>query len=260
MNNVLPFITTILRYIDNTQDKIIEENFRFKELRIFLVKRHLPLQIWISEDATRITRKIEYNKYSNKLVGFVLPLKNGCPQTDICLAKPAKVMVDYYRDYYNSSTKVNYAYVIMAQSIDDSAPSFCVSIFGTDSRFTHKDVIKRLGVMKFLAAQEEIEIVGFSSDGDPRLLKAMLVSSYSDLSSCEHKTNSVENEHNSKMDWSWFSIGNPPTESTDKVLFVQDTVHIGTKLRTRFLKPSVVLPMGNYNVSLSRYLMSLTVL
>lgn len=242
MKNVLPSITTIFRHIDQTQDKIIEGNFRFKELRIFLVKRNLPLQIWISEDATRITGKIEYDEYTNKLVGFVLPLENRCPQTDTYyIATSAKAMINYY----NTSTKANYAYVIMAQSIDDRAPSFCVSIFGTDSRFTHDDVIKRWDVMKSLAAKEEIEILGFSSDGDPRLLKAMLVSSFSDFIDGQ-KINSVENINKLKIDWSWFSFHNIPTEFTNKVLFVQDTVHIGTKLRIRFLKPSIVLPMGLY--------------
>lgn len=31
--------------------------------------------------------------------------------------------------------------------------------------------------------------------------------------------------------------------------YVQDTVHICTKLRTRFLKPDVILPIGNYIAS-----------
>jgi len=82
MKNVLPSITTIFRYMDQTQDKIVEGTFRFKELRLLLIQKNLPLQVWISEYGTRITGKIEYEEHSNKLVGFVLPLKNGCPQTD----------------------------------------------------------------------------------------------------------------------------------------------------------------------------------
>ena len=40
-------------------------------------------------------------------------------------------------------------------------------------------------------------------------------------------------------------------------MYVQDTVHIGTKLRTRFLKPSIILPMGSHFASVS-HLVSLT--
>lgn len=35
----------------------------------------------------------------------------------------------------------------------------------------------------------------------------------------------------------------------NKPVVIQDTIHIITKLKTRFLKPGVVLPMGSYFVS-----------
>lgn len=59
------------------------------------------------------------------------------------------------------------------------------------------------------------------------------------------------------MDQFWFSFRNPTTEFTDKMLFIQDTVHIKTKMRIRFLQPSIVFPLGNYYVQVSQ-LMSLT--
>lgn len=34
-----------------------------------------------------------------------------------------------------------------------------------------------------------------------------------------------------------------------KSICIQDTVHIGTKMKTRFLKPNVFLPMGSKIVS-----------
>lgn len=59
-------------------------------------------------------------------------------------------------------------------------------------------------------------MVGISSDGDHRLLASML-----------HQINQ---------------------QSDCK--FVQDSTHIGTKLRNRILKPSIVLPLGNKQISL----------
>lgn len=262
MKNVLPSIITIFWYMDQTQDKNKEGTFRFKELRLFLIHRNLPLQVWISEDGTRITGKIEYEEHSKKLVGFVLPLKNGWPQTDIYIVSSAKSIVNDF----NSRVLANYAYVVMAQSIDDSAPSFCLSIYGTDNRFSYEDVTKRWEVMKSLAAKEKIDILGFSSDGDPRLLKAMQVSGFSNISTTEPSNNingiddsinSCTNDDKSELYWSWFAIGKPPDENTVNEMYVQDTVHIGTKLRTRFLKPSIILPMGSKFASVS-HLISLT--
>lgn len=154
MKNIFPSITTVFRYMDQTQDKIVEGTFRFKELRLFLIQRNLPLQVWISEDGKRIIGKIEYEEHSNKLVGFALPLKNGCPQTDTYIASSAKSIVNHF----NSGVRANYAYVVMAQSTDDSALSFCLSIYGTNIRISYEDVMKRWEVMKFLAAKKEIDI------------------------------------------------------------------------------------------------------
>lgn len=66
MNDALPSISTLFRFLDNTQNNVTEGCFRFEELRVFLIKRNLPPKIWISEDATRITGKIEYDAKSNK--------------------------------------------------------------------------------------------------------------------------------------------------------------------------------------------------
>lgn len=37
----------------------------------------------------------------------------------------------------------------------------------------------------------------------------------------------------------------------ESIVCIQDTIHIGTKLRNRLLKPSVMLPMGNTLVSVA---------
>lgn len=73
-------------------------------------------------------------------------------------------------------------------------------------------------------------MAGFSSDGDNRLLKSM--------------------QYNSKLDSitinnQWFS------DNDSDICFLQDIVHIGTKLRNRLLKQSILLPIGNKVASVS---------
>lgn len=72
-----------------------------------------------------------------------------------------------------------------------------------------------------------IEVVGYSSDGDSRLLMAMRHQTYSRMR--------IENLFNASID----------------IAYIQDSVHIGTKLRNRLLKPSILLPMGCKQVSVS---------
>jgi len=242
MNDALPSISTLFRFLDNTQSSVTEGCFRFEELRVFLIKRKLPPKLWISDDAMRITGTIEYEPKSNKVIGFVLPLENGCPLYDSFPAISAKTITDYF----HTGIRANYAYVIMIQSLDDKAPPFCVAIYGTDNRFTNEDAMSRWNFMKHAAASQGIEIIGFSSDGDTRLLKAMQLQSGS---MCTRENNlNVETAN----DWSWFSIGHPPIVfkgETNREIYIQDTVHIGTKLRTRFLKSNIVHPMGTYFAS-----------
>lgn len=260
MKHALPSISTLFRYLDNTQNKVAEGNFRFEELRVFLIKRNLPPKIWVSEDATRITGKIEYDHKFNNVIGFVLPLNNGCPQSDSYPATSAKAIVEYF----NSGVRANYAYVIMAQSLIDSAPPFCLAIYGTDNRFTYEDIIKRWNVMKTAAADQGIEIIGFSSDGDTRLLKSMQLQSFLPVMreiNLFHDTSASIETVETTNDWSWFAVGQSPIKLNDndyREIYIQDTVHIGTKLRTRVLKPNVVLPMGKYFASID-YLVELTV-
>lgn len=44
----------------------------------------------------------------------------------------------------------------------------------------------------------------------------------------------------------------------EPISYIQDTIHIGTKMRNRLLKPSIVLPMGNALVSVAHLKMLLT--
>lgn len=139
MKNCLPSISALLRYFNSTRDTIVEGSFRFKELRRFIDERNLPRYICISEDATRITGRIMYDSTSNKLVGFVQSLIDGCPNQDSFFATSAKDILNFFV----VGIKANYAYAVMAQPVIDTNHSFCVSIFGTDNRFKCEDVLKR---------------------------------------------------------------------------------------------------------------------
>lgn len=83
----------------------------------------------------------------------------------------------------------------MAQSLSDRTPSFLLKLFGTDNRFTHTDVLDRWKTMNTEAEKYGIKIMGYSSDGDNRLLKAMRLTS--NLPSNSRK--------NLLVHWKWFN-------------------------------------------------------
>lgn len=77
-----------------------------------------------------------------------------------------------------------------------------------------------------------IEVLGISSDGDSRLLRGM--------------KNNLKFPENLFFDTELSSYIDP-----NDICYIQDPIHIGTKLRNRILKPSIILLMGNKQVSVS---------
>lgn len=247
LKNSVPSISTLNRYLESTRstNNLQEDDFDFEGLSQYLEERNLPKLVWISEDATRIKGKIEYDALSNKILGFVLPLKNGLPEKNHYIASSAKVIEGYFKN----GTKSSYAYIVMAQPLSPGTPSFCLSILGTDNKFTYHDILNKWKYLESSAEKVGVKIVGYSSDGDSRLLKAMQIKS--NFPVLDPESAKIETE---PLPWFHMNI------NVHDIICFQDFVHILTKLRTRFLKPGVVLPIGNKKASVDhlRYMLENT--
>lgn len=73
----LPSISTIVRDIHNDIKLVIEGEFRFQELKNYLQENSLQSVVWISEDTTRVTGRIQYDAQNNQISGFTPPLNNN---------------------------------------------------------------------------------------------------------------------------------------------------------------------------------------
>lgn len=67
-NLKLPSAPSIAKYMEKTPNMTEGELFA-KELKNFLVERGLPLQIFLSEDGTKIVPAIKYDSTSNQIIG-----------------------------------------------------------------------------------------------------------------------------------------------------------------------------------------------
>lgn len=93
----LPSLSSINHFIQNT--KVITEGvLRPYELELYLRQRNLPLIVSISEDATRIQGRVQYDSRSNQVVGFVLPIDptNGLPTPFVFKARNTEEIVDHF--------------------------------------------------------------------------------------------------------------------------------------------------------------------
>lgn len=138
----------------------------------------------------------------------------------------------------------------MVQPLKNKAQPFCLTIFGTDNKFSHINVMDR---WKYIIENLEnvgISVMGFSSDGDAKLLKAMKVKTELGCSSEKNLTVTTEFKFQN-----WYA-----SNIKSDYNYTQDTIHIGCKLRNRMLKASISLPIGRYQISKAhlKYLLETT--
>lgn len=129
-----------MKYINEKKQKLIEGELRSSELAEYLKKINTK-NIFLSEDASGMVSKVEYDPKTNQLVGFVLPIDSvsGMPIPFSFKASSASE-IQKFMELKEKSTLV---YVVIAQPLIDHAPPFVLQIFGTDNKFTANDVEKR---------------------------------------------------------------------------------------------------------------------
>lgn len=212
----LPSLPSTNHYIHSSDCHIIDEILRCEELLIYLKERNLPLVVSLSEDATRIQGRVQYDSHTNQLVGLTLPLnkRNGMP---IPYSYPARNVKEICYHFADENPVSNFLNVVMAQPVATDAKPFCLLAYGSDNSYSAVDVANRWQHMVNAVAKLKITVLTFSSDSDPKYNGAMR-----QLSKLGH--NWGKNN--------WFSCD----FKSAGPFYVQYTVHIGTKLRNFFLR------------------------
>lgn len=227
----LPSLPSTNRYIQSSNSKVFEGVLRSDELLAYLTSRNLPLKVSISEDSTRIVGRVQYDSTTNQLIGFALPLnkKNGMPVPFVFPARSAEEILSHFSNQNSKSCFIN---VMMVQPLAN-VPPFCLLVYGSDNKFTTKSVINRWKYVINKLKRKNIEVITISTDSDPRYNSAMRRLSKLGTSS-------------KIIDFKWFSCGGLNNIGP---FFIQDTIHIATKLRNFFLRTILdkkTLPFGGY--------------
>lgn len=127
-------------YLQQKKLKITEGELRCEQLNEYLNKIKAPKYVWLSEDGSGVIQKCVYDVKSNKMVGLNLPIDTvtGIPISTSFIAKTLPEI-----EKHMESRLSHMVYIVMAQPMLQKAPPFVLQIFGTDSRFTSKDVLNR---------------------------------------------------------------------------------------------------------------------
>ncbi|KAF5298551.1 hypothetical protein FQA39_LY11752 [Lamprigera yunnana] len=160
----------IINELKEENEKLWNKNINIKKhyeviiKKAFLVDKNLPLKVWISEDATRITGRIQYDASTNQIVGLVQKPNSltGFPDTFSYPSESASQIENFVTSNHVSSL----AYVNMAQPFNLNAPSCCLPIYGKNNKFTGDEVLLRWRTILKQAEYVGIEVLGVSSYGD----------------------------------------------------------------------------------------------
>lgn len=137
----------------------------------YLNERSLPRMVCLSEDATRVNGRVQYDSQTNQIVGLTLSTnsKTGMP---IPLQFPARSATEII-DHFANGNVSGFLNIIVAQPVAKNAASFCLLIFGSDSKYTAMDVKNRWKYIETELKRVSIEVLTWSSDSGPRYNAAM---------------------------------------------------------------------------------------
>ena len=237
----LPSLRTVQRLVHGSYTFQMEGVFEFNGLEEHLHLYNAKKIISISEDATRLIGRVDYDKETNKLVGFVLPSNNeGIPLSDSFIA----VSFDFVQETFSTTEIGKYVLVYMAQPIEENVPAYCLMCVATNNRYNAELITRCWKYIYDKCLKRGIQVVSYGADGDSKQLRSMKLSTGLFKKSSANSKTLVQISPSIQIpeQWkSWFLLQNPTS-----VAYVQDTIHIAVKLKAKVLKTSIILPFGNF--------------
>lgn len=168
----IPNLTSVRSILSSSKYKLIEGEFQYTRF----LETVQPLgckYAFCAEDSTVVIPKISYDSYSNSFVGFTLPLKNGFPSCRFYSTTSLNELELWHNEVEKSSL-LN-THVIQGLTSQDQIAStpFLLAAYGTNNKYNSYDILSRWSRMFDILMAENIRVLGFSTDGDAKNLKAM---------------------------------------------------------------------------------------
>ncbi|CAF1620840.1 unnamed protein product [Rotaria magnacalcarata] len=241
----LPALSTLQTLALNRDYRIKEGEFRFDSLATHMQSLETNIA-FASEDSTVVIKKVSYDSHTNSFVGFELPLNDGIPtilyyQTD---------SFQKLREWFSSKDRSNLINIHMVQPISNiqlGSNPFLLFAFGTKNIYETIDIIRRWIWIFEQSLLKNVRIVGFSTDGDPKYMRAMRLSIgfFATLPNVKLDAYKDSFHVNIPEAWNWYFLG-------DSHLFLcfQDATHLCTKLRNRLLSRTAHMLIGKRCISI----------
>ena len=168
----IPSLSSLQTIVSSSAQHFAEGEFQYDRLKNFIA----PLgckYAFCGEDSTGIIPKVCYDARSNCFVGFTLPLNDGFPFSGYFSTNSLSKLEEWHQNV-NKSHLLNVHVLQALRPTDQSTPSpFLLAAYGTNGRYSAEDVLKRWTRIFSSCLAQNVRILGFSGDCDPRIMKAM---------------------------------------------------------------------------------------
>lgn len=215
---------TLRNHITKSTIDITEGVLLVKPLAEYLSSNGYCYVVSLSEDASSLVPRPTYDPTTDNLSGLVPPFdENGMPEMHHFTMTSATKMADVLKTYPIG----NLIYMILATPMQPGASPFCIYYACANNNFDSSVVLRRWNFVEQELLAAGISVISNCSDGDPRLLKAMVL-------------RSGLNDPIPNLNWGrWFIA---PYRNSP--VCIQDTVHLVNKIRHSYVNPKKRLVIG----------------
>ena len=120
---------------------------------------------------TALVRSVEFIMMLSvtPFIGFSSLLPNGIPQMNFFQTDDFNELRSWMEEFYRSE----FISLHVVQPLISSVSPFILSAYGTDGRVSATDILQRWLYIFKQCLSQGVRIIGFSTDADPRYLRAM---------------------------------------------------------------------------------------
>lgn len=168
----IPSLPSLRSALTSSKYHFIEGEFQYERFKDFISSGNCNYA-FCGEDSTSVVPRVSYDTRSNCFVGFTLPLKDGFPCSRYFSANSLSEL-ETWHDQVEKSSLIN-VHVIQAISPVNqiSPPPFLLAAYGTNSKYNAQDILNRWAKIFDSCMAQNVRILGFSTDCDPKNLRAM---------------------------------------------------------------------------------------
>ena len=196
---------------------------------------------------------VSYDTGSDTFTGFCPPMFDGLPSVNHFKTNSYRELEEWFEEFHRSKLiNINLIEPLLNKPGPVHSRPYILSAYGIDNQTNAVEVLKHWIYLYDECKSRDIRIVGFSTDADPRYLKAMKLALGFFIRAPNIILASQKDDFfdiHVPQSWNFFFM-----RSQQLFYCMQDGIHLVTKIRNRLLSTTANLSLGGMKISIDHLL------